>query len=171
MANFGTQFYTHLEDPGNHDLKNMKVNPSKEGSNTPTKSICGKTAVCNIFGNPFQFGCFLKWCYPTLGVFWGYHHFRKHQFVLGNTGGQAWTLNFEALTEDVFCEHVLKCTVLKCTHCFPKLHIPICTLRPSHRQNNAGKKNFLNDVCMPSKLHQTISSHLTYVHGVWAPSQ
>ena len=129
------------EAPHHDDSIFGPVNPSGlEGSNTPTK-----TAVCNIFGNPFQ-------------------------FVLGNTGGQAWTLNFEALTEDVFCEHVLKCTVLKCTHCFPKLYIQICTLRPSHRQNNAGK-DFLNDVCMISKLHQTISSHLTYVHGVWAPSQ
>ena len=41
-------------------------------------------------GNGFQYGGFLQWWYPTtmgfptkndhFGVFWGYHHLRKHPY-------------------------------------------------------------------------------------------
>ena len=41
--------------------------------------------------NKRVYGCFLKWCYPTtmgvptkhdhFGVFWEYHHLRKHRYV------------------------------------------------------------------------------------------
>ena len=43
-------------------------------------------------GSDMPFGGFLKWWYPTImgfptkndhfGVFWGYHHLRKHPFGL-----------------------------------------------------------------------------------------
>ena len=42
------------------------------------------------------YGCFLKWCYRTtmgfptkndrFGVFWGYHHLRKHPYIDGKPG-------------------------------------------------------------------------------------
>ena len=53
----------------------------------PEKATCGKKGL----GKGIYMGVFLKWWYPTtmgfptkndhFGVFWGYHHLRKHPYT------------------------------------------------------------------------------------------
>ena len=64
-----------------------------------TLGIDSKFSVVFFFGGggalfQNQYGGFLKWWYPTtmgfpkndhFGVFWGYHHFKKHPYLLGCT--------------------------------------------------------------------------------------
>ena len=57
-------------------------------ASTYTRITCSEDISGIGFEHVLTGGCFLKWWYPTtigfptkndhFGVFWGYHHFRKH---------------------------------------------------------------------------------------------
>ena len=67
----------------------MSLKVAKQPKNH--KSICMYTNTIIISIHIYLYGCFQKWWYPTtmgfptkndnFGVFWGYHHLRKHQYI------------------------------------------------------------------------------------------